>query len=118
MSQKTLFTLACIIALSACNNSRLVANEQMRQKADVVMRAIMQQHDEEVYASLAAQVKQAYSKEVSVAPLAKARMDFGEISAYQLKNMVIRVKPWDFFLAFCQIEFSAEEQNAHAVIFE
>ena len=32
--------------------------------------------------------------------------------------LVIRVIPWDFFLAFCQIEFSAEEQNAHAVVFE
>ena len=35
-----------------------------------------------------------------------------------LKILVIRVIPWDFFLAFCQIEFSAEEQNAHAVVFE
>ena len=34
------------------------------------------------------------------------------------KKEVIRVIPWDFFLAFCQIEFSAEEQNAHAVVFE
>ena len=92
MSKKTLFTLACIIGLSACNNPRLVANEQMRQKADVVMRAIMQQHDEAVYASLAAQVKLAYSKEESVAPLVKARVDFGEISAYQLKNISAGVR--------------------------
>jgi short-subunit dehydrogenase len=36
----------------------------------------------------------------------------------EIKQLVIQVKPWDFFLAFCQIEFSAEEQNAHAVIFK
>lgn len=36
----------------------------------------------------------------------------------EFKTLVIRVIPWDFFLAFCQIEFSAEEQNAHAVVFE
>jgi hypothetical protein len=87
MSKKTLFALVCIIALSACNKPKLVANEQMRQKADSVMRAIMQQHDEEVYTSLATPVKQAFTKEESIAPLAKARVDFGEIISYQLKNI-------------------------------
>ena len=42
----------------------------------------------------------------------------GAATVSYIKFLVIRVKPWDFFLAFCQIEFSAEEQNAHAVIFE
>jgi hypothetical protein len=87
MSKKLLFSIVCSIVLVACNNSKLVATEPMRQKADEVMRAIMQQHDEEVYNSLAAPVKQAFSKEDSLAPLAKARADFGEISAYQLKNI-------------------------------
>lgn len=40
------------------------------------------------------------------------------MSESKRKILVIQVKPWDFFLAFCQIEFSAEEQNAHAVIFK
>lgn len=87
MSKKSIFAFACIIALSACNNSKLIPNEQMRQKADGVMAAIMQQHDYEVYASLATPVKQAFSKAESIAALAKARADFGEISAYQLKNI-------------------------------
>jgi hypothetical protein len=87
MSKKILFALSCVVAISACKNSTLVPNEQMRQKADVVMAAIMQEHDEEVYASLASPVKQAFSKAESIAPLAKARTDFGLISSYQLKNI-------------------------------
>ena len=87
MSKKILFSIVCVISLAACNNSKMLPNEQMRQKADEVMRAIMQQHDEAVYASLATPVRQVFSKEESIAPLVKARADFGEISTYQLKNI-------------------------------
>ncbi len=87
MFKKIFITMACFICLSACHNSRLQPSEQMRQKADAVMRAIMLQQDEEVYASLATPVKLAFSKEESIAPLAKARADFGDVSAFQLKNI-------------------------------
>lgn len=87
MSIKLFFSLACVIGMSACNNSKLVPDEPMRLKAEAVMHSIMLQQDDAVYASLATPVKQAFSKQENIAPLAKARTDFGVISAFQLKNI-------------------------------
>jgi hypothetical protein len=87
MFKQLLLCLSSAIIFSACTNSKLEPNEAMRQKANAVMQSIMQQHDEDVYSSLAMPVKQAYSKEESIAYLINARANYGDISGYQLKNI-------------------------------